>query len=286
MERVFEVLLPEQRRSSALFNSPHSGSDYTPDFLRTTSLGPLEIRSSEDAFVDELFAAAPAAGAPLMRATVPRACLDLNRAADDLDPALIAGTTRRFLNPRIAAGLGVIPRVVADGRAIVSGKLPLAEAQRRIAVYWQPYHDRLAALLAEQQAAFGEAILYDCHSMPHDALASVPSSWGRRPDLVLGDRFGASCDRWLMDAATDIFSGAGFVVARNTPFAGGYITQTYGRPAQRVHALQIEIDRALYMDEALIRRRPDFADVQARIATAVAALAALGIPRLRQVAAE
>lgn len=282
---VFEVHLPERRSSCALFNSPHSGSDYSPDFLGTTALGPLEIRSSEDAFVDELFATAPGCGAPLMMAKVPRACVDLNRAADDLDPALIVGTARRFLNPRIAAGLGVIPRVVADGRAIVAGKLPLAEAERRIADYWQPYHHRLRALLAEQRAEFGAAILFDCHSMPHDALASVAGSWGRRPDLVLGDRFGSSCDRWLIDAAAEIFGAAGFVVARNAPFAGGYITQTYGRPDQGLHALQIEIDRALYMDEARIVRRPDFAAVQARVATAITGLAALG-PGARQVAAE
>jgi len=235
--------------------------------------------------VDELFAAAPLRGAPLLAANVPRACVDLNRAPDDLDPALISGASRRFLNPRIAAGLGVIPRVVAEGRPIMQGKLPLAEAQRRLNAYWYPYHERLRALIAESRAAFGMAILFDCHSMPRDALTAAGGPWGRRPNIVLGDRFGAACDRWLVDAATDIFAAAGFVVARNAPFAGGYITQTYGRPSQGTQALQIEIDRGIYMDEERVARGSGFEEVRAKIAAAVAGLAGLG-PAVRQVAAE
>ena len=149
----------------------------------------------------------------------------------------------------------MIPRVVAEGRPIMQGKLTLAEAERRIArVLASLPRAGCAALLAEARAAFGMAILFDCHSMPHDALDAAPSVWGRRPDVILGDRFGAACERWLIDAATDIFAAAGFTVARNAPFAGGYITQTYGRPQQGVQALQIEIDRALYMDEARVER--------------------------------
>lgn len=285
IDPVFQLHLPDRTVSCAVFNSPHSGADYSAAFPGATLLGPVRIRSSEDAFVDELFAAAPLHGAPLMAANVPRACVDLNRAPDDLDPALIAGASRRFLNPRIAAGLGVIPRVVAEGRPIIQGKLPLAEAQRRITDYWHPYHDRLRALLAEQRTSFGMAILFDCHSMPHDALSAAAATWGKRPNLVLGDRFGAACDRWLVDAATDIFTAAGFVVARNAPFAGGYITQTYGRPGQGVQALQIEVDRALYMDEEHIVRRADFAEVRDLVARAISGLAGLG-PRARQIAAE
>ena len=216
---------------------------------------------------------------------MPRAWIDLNRAPDDLDPALIAGAARRFVNPRIAAGLGVIPRVVGEGRPIMHGKLPLAEAQRRIAGAWHPYHDRLRTLLADATARFGLALLFDCHSMPHDALGAAPVVGGRRPNLILGDRFGAACERWLIDAATDIFTAAGFVVARNAPFAGGYITQPYGRPQLGVHALQIEIDRSLYMDEARVERRPDFAELAALVGRAAAELAALG-PRPVRIAAE
>lgn len=282
---VYTLLMPSLQRSCAIFSSPHSGSDYSLDFLERTQLGPRVIRSSEDAFVDALFGSAPDHGAPLLAARVPRACVDLNRAPDDLDPALIAGASRRFLNPRIAAGLGVIPRVVAEGRPIMEGKLPLAEAERRLSAYWHPFHARLRALIEGTRSAFGLAILFDCHSMPHDALGSAPVVWGRRPNVILGDRFGASCNRWLIDAACDIFSAAGFVVARNAPFAGGYITQTYGQPDRGVHALQIEVDRSLYMNEATIERLPEFGAVGSLLDGVVRGLAGLG-PRALPVAAE
>jgi N-formylglutamate amidohydrolase len=284
-EEVFTLRMPSRPRSCAVFSSPHSGSDYAPEFLAASSLTPLQLRSSEDAFVDELYAAVPEHGAPLLAARVPRACLDLNRAPDDLDPALIAGTSRRFLNARVAAGLGVIPRVVGEGRPIMIGKLPLAEAQRRIATVWNPYHDRLRTLLEAARANFGAAILFDCHSMPHDALNAAPLVRGRRPDVVLGDRFGIACDRFVIDAAAEAFTAEGFVVARNAPFAGGYITQTYGRPQSGIHALQIEIDRGLYMDEMRVERATAFRETAARLSRVVAGLAALG-PRAMPMAAE
>ncbi|HRW15486.1 MAG: N-formylglutamate amidohydrolase [Rhodobacteraceae bacterium] len=284
-EQVFSLRMPVERSSCAVFNSPHSGRDYPAAFLESSRLDPLQIRSSEDAFVDELFARAPECGAPLLAARVPRAFLDLNRGPEDLDPALIDGAARRAVNPRIVAGLGVIPRVVAEGRPIIEGKLTLAEAEQRIAAHWHPYHAELATLVDGARARFGSAILFDCHSMPHDALATAPVVWGRRPDVILGDRFGAACDRWLIDAATEIFTAAGFVVARNAPFAGGYITQAYGRPRMGVHALQIEIDRALYMDEARVERLPCFEQIRGRIGAAVARLSELG-PREMRVAAE
>lgn len=275
-DTLYRLDLPEVATSCAVFNSPHSGSDYPASFLSRSRLDPLAIRSSEDAFVDLLFADAPRHGAPLLAARVPRACVDLNRSADELDPVLIAGASRRAMNPRVAAGLGVIPRVVAEGRIIFDGKLPLAEAEQRLNAFYRPYHARLRALLEDQRARFGQAILFDCHSMPHDALASAPIVWGRQPNVILGDRFGAACERWLIDAATEIFRSEGFVVARNAPFAGGYITQHYGRPQSGIHALQIEIDRALYMDEASVRPLPEFDAVRTRIGAAVAALAKLG----------
>lgn len=282
---VYALRMPGERRSCAVFSSPHSGAEYPADFLARSCLGALALRSSEDAFVDELFAEAPAAGAPLLAARVPRACIDLNRSCDDLDPALIAGASRRYVNARIAAGLGVIPRVVGEGRPIMHGKLTLAEAERRIRENWHPYHERLRTLLAEARVLFGVAILIDCHSMPHDALNAAPAVRGRRPEVILGDRFGAACERWLVDAATDLFAAEGFAVARNALFAGGYITQTYGQPGRGVQALQIEIDRRLYLDEARVERLPGFAEVAARIGQVVAGLAALG-PRRLSVAAE
>ncbi len=284
-DAVYSLTMPEARTSCAVFNSPHSGSSYPPEFLRRTRLDRLQMRSSEDAFVDELFGGAPRQGAPLLAARTPRAWVDFNRACDDLDPALIAGASRRFVNPRIAAGLGVIPRVVAEGRPIMDGKMTLSEARTRLDTCWRPYHRALQDLLRAQRTRFGVAILFDCHSMPHDALSTAPVVWGRRPDIVLGDRFGAACGRWLMDAAADMFASSGFAVARNAPFAGGYITQAYGRPRQGYHALQIEIDRSLYMDESAIEKRADFDEVRTRLARVVSDLATVG-PDSLPVAAE
>ncbi len=275
-EPLFSLSMPARRTSPAVFSSPHSGSDYDPATIGRSRLSPRHLRSSEDAFVDELFSAAPQHGAPLLAARVPRASVDLNRSPDDLDPALIAGASRRFLNPRIAAGLGVIPRVVAEGRPIIDGKMTLAEAQRRITAYHRPYHAQLRALLEQSRGAFGQGLLFDCHSMPHDALAASARIRGQRPNIVLGDRFGVACERWVVDAATDIFTAEGFIVARNAPFAGGFITQSYGRPATGIHALQIEVDRALYMDESRIEKLPDFADVRRAIGAAVAGLTGIG----------
>ncbi len=272
----FDLHLPAARLSPAVFSSPHSGSEYPAELLARTRLDLEQLRSSEDAFVDSLFLPATAHGAPLIAARLPRAWLDLNRAAEDLDPAVVEGAARRPGNPRIAAGLGVIPRVVAEGRHIQDGKLSMAVATARIAELWHPYHARLGALLDESRAMFGTAILFDCHSMPHDALASAPMLRGRRPDVILGDRFGASCDRWLIEAASEAFTAAGFAVARNAPFAGGYITQRYGVPQGGVQALQIEIDRALYMDERRIEKRPEFDEIAARLAEVIGRVTLLG----------
>lgn len=276
MTAPFVLYEPKEWTSPAVFSSPHSGASYPADFLNNAVLDAMSIRSSEDAFVDKLFRNAPQYGAPLLAATLPRAYVDLNRAADELDPALIAGAQRRGANPRISAGLGVIPRVVAEGRAIRSGKMPLREALKRLRVGYHPYHDQLDTLLAQQRDRFGRAILFDCHSMPHDALGSAPFVRGQRPDIILGDRFGAACGRWLIDAAAALFTEQGFVVARNAPFAGGYITQHYGRPSRDVHALQIEIDRALYMDERRLQPNGAFYDVRSRLDRVLSGLVGVG----------
>ncbi|MEO1000519.1 MAG: N-formylglutamate amidohydrolase [Pseudomonadota bacterium] len=233
-------------------------------------------RASEDAFVDELFASAPRQGAPLMVATAPRAFVDLNRAATELDPALVQGVPKIGVNPRVAAGLGVIPRVVADGKVIRRGKMPLSEARARLKRYHEPYHTALAEVLAAQRARFGAAFLFDCHSMPREAVLSTPHVNGRRPDVVLGDRFGAACARWVIEEAAAVFTRAGFAVARNAPFAGGYITQHYGAPERGVHALQIEIDRALYLDERRVERRADFRAFVGVLEPVIRELSALG----------
>ncbi len=272
----FFLTRPTRLTTPLVFSSPHSGSDYPVSFRMRTRLDALTLRSSEDAFVARLFSSAPEAGAPLLAARMPRAWLDLNRAADELDPALVEGAPRTPHNPRISSGLGVIPRVVAGGRAIYEGRIGLAEAEARIVTCWNPYHGALKGLMAEAHARFGQAILIDCHSMPHEAIEAHSRTEASPPEVVLGDRFGASADREIVDRIEADFRAAGLRVARNAPFSGAYITQTYGRPSRRHHVVQVEIDRALYMDEATIEPRPDFEAFRAMIAGIVARITDIG----------
>ncbi|MCV2893443.1 N-formylglutamate amidohydrolase [Lentibacter sp. XHP0401] len=259
MPRVaYDLIHPERRTTSVVFASPHSGRDYPWTFLRKTVLDQHTIRTSEDAFVDKLFGHAPKCGAPFLTAGAPRAYVDLNRASDELDPALFEGVTVRGHNPRVASGLGVVPRVVAGGRAIYRGKLPLSEASRRIDTYWRPYHQMLGKLLDQSYAYFGEAILVDCHSMPHEAMDMTARGVIRRPEVVIGDRHGASASGEIVDRLEAAFTAAGLHVVRNVPFAGAYICQTYGRPSRGQHAVQIEIDRSIYMNEQMIRPNGNF----------------------------
>ncbi|EAR50705.1 hypothetical protein OG2516_09889 [Oceanicola granulosus HTCC2516] len=277
---------PDIRTTSVVFASPHSGRAYPAQFLRSVILDEREIRSSEDAFVDQLFGAAPGYGAPLLTAGAPRAFVDLNRAAEELDPALIEGVRRVAHNPRIASGLGVIPRVVANGRAIYRGKIPLSEAHHRLSHYWRPYHGALRGLLEQSHGQFGEAILIDCHSMPHEALDNVGPAGAPRPDVVLGDRFGASAAASVVDQVEAAFTSVGFRVARNMPFAGAYVTQHYGRPSRRQHAIQVEIDRSLYMNERTVEPRPDFPEVCAALECVIAQITAIGRRHALPMAAE
>lgn len=283
---AFTLHLPRHRTTPVVFSSPHSGADYPQSFVSQSLLDRHAIRSSEDAFVDHLFSAAPQYGAPLIAARIPRAYIDLNRAADELDPAVIEGIDRTPHNPRVSSGLGVIPRVVAGGRAIYRGKLPRAEADQRIARYWVPYHATLKTLLDESLAQFGEAVLIDCHSMPHEAIEAHARPGHPRPDVVLGDRFGAAAGRDVVDRIEAAFAAAGLRTARNAPFAGAYIAQAHGRPSRRQHVVQIEIDRALYMDESRIVRRPDFLQFQTLVTGIIAEITASARPDARPLAAE
>lgn len=283
---AFILRQPDMRTTSVVFASPHSGRQYSASFLRRTVLDEHEVRSSEDAFVDDLFAAAVDNGAPILLAQAPRAYLDLNRAAEELDPALIDGVRRVGHNPRISSGLGVIPRVVSNGRSIYRGKLTMAEAQVRIEQIWQPYHDTLQTLMSDAQAQFGEAILLDCHSMPREALDNIGPKGAARPDVVLGDRFGASAAPAVIEQVEAAFVAAGFRVARNVPFAGAYICQHYGRPSHRHHAVQIEIDRSLYMEERTIRPSEHYAAFKVVMDGVIGALANIGRPAELRVAAE
>ena len=209
-----------QQSSCVVFASPHSGRDYPWSFLRKTVLDEHTIRSSEDAFVDRLFECAPQFGATFLKAGAPRAYIDLNRSADELDPALIEGVRKSGHNPRIASGLGVIPRVVANGRAIYRGKISQFEAEERINMYWRPYHEMLQKMLDQIRQRHGQAVLIDCHSMPHEAMDGVARGGMRRPDIVLGDRFGAAAVGDVVDRIEAAFVSAGFIVTRNAPFAG------------------------------------------------------------------
>lgn len=277
----YRLTLPERRTTGVVFASPHSGSHYPRDFLARSVLSEKAIRSSEDAFVDVLLERVPGFGAPLLAAVAPRAFVDLNRASDELDPALVEGFRAPAHNPRVASGLGVVPRVVSGGRAIYSGKLPLHEVRSRISDWWHPYHDRLQILLDESRMRFGQAILIDVHSMPHEAMDSVAVPGRPRPEVVLGDRYGASASAAVVEAVDAAFARAGLRTVRNAPFAGAYIAQTYGRPARGQHVVQVEIDRSLYMNEAEIRPNGNFAGFQRILSGILAEIAAIGQARDR-----
>ena len=261
----FHLHLPDTITCGAVFSSPHSGRDYPASFLRASALDGLAIRSSEDAFVDQLFGAVTDFGAPLLAASAPRAYVDLNRGVDELDPAVVDGARQVGGNPRVASGLGVIPRVVSEGRVLMQGKISMAEAQERLSLYYRPYHAQLRELLDTTRAAFGQVLLIDCHSMPREALANVSGVFGRMPEIVLGDRFGSSCSNELVEQVESLLVEAGFRVARNSPFAGAHITQAYGRPSSGQHCLQIEIDRSLYLDEATVTKNGQFDEVRAKL---------------------
>lgn len=249
MPPACEINLPQEQTIPFIFNSPHSGRFYPPDFLAATCLDRQEIRRSEDLLIDRLFQPVVRLGAPLMSAVYPRAYLDVNREPYELDPKMFAGRLPSFANIRslrVAGGLGTIPRVVSDTANIYKGPLAVEEALGRIERIYRPYHDTLRHLLAQTHVAFGIAVLIDCHSMPSNIRGGPNRA---RPDFVLGDRFGTSCLPELTDCAATALHALGYSVCRNKPYAGGFITEHYGRPARGLHALQIEINRALYMDE-------------------------------------
>jgi len=263
--KKFDLRLPKKVTNPVVFSSPHSGRDYPVDFIAGSVLSQRQLRSSEDAFVDELFACAPRFGSPLLSATLPRAYVDLNRDPDELDPSIVEGASTAYNNPRIASGLGVIPRVVSEGRQIQNGKLTMRQAKARIEDYYHPYHQLLAELLEQAHLSFDLSLLIDCHSMPSDALQNTLVHGRERPDIVLGNRYGSSAGKDVFDVVEAGFENQGFVVGRNTPFAGGHITQKYGAPSKGQHVVQVEINRALYMDESRIEKHADFDSMQVRM---------------------
>lgn len=269
---AFTVTRPRHWQSGVIFGSPHSGRIYPDWFLESSRLPLNLLRSSEDAFVDQIIACAPEMGAVTLSAGYPRAMVDLNRGVEEIDPLVVRGTPRAPLNQRTMAGLGVIPRVVSQGRAIHHAPISQFEAERRLNAYWRPYHAVLRGLIDEARAQFGQAVLIDMHSMPHDALNHLTAP---RPDIVLGNRHGASASARVTDAIASACETEGWRVRRNSPFSGAYIAATYGQPARNIHVVQLEIDRRLYMDEATITKRPDFDDFAARIAGVIRTLSSL-----------
>ena len=282
--QYWEALLPERQSAPVVFSSPHSGKDYPPDFVASSPLDLPALRRSEDSFVDELFAAAPGHGMPLLRALFPRAYIDANREPFELDPAMFEDELPSYANTRssrVAAGLGTIARVVSTGREIYGGKLKFAEAVARINDQYRPYHRALRELLDATRRSFSCYVLVDCHSMPSVGGPQDPDAGQRRPDIVLGDSFGNSCGGIVIDAAEKSLVSAGFKVSRNDPFAGGFTIRHYGRPAQGLHALQIEINRALYMDEVAIKAHQGLPELVRRLDALITTLAGLGVAELR-----
>jgi len=266
--RPFQVSRPPHHTAPFVFASPHSGRVYPQSFVRTSGLDPVSLRFSEDAFVDELFACAPTLGAPLIAARFPRAFVDANRAANEIDPSMFDALPALPMDARtvrMAAGLGVIPRVVRDGLEIYRGTLPAQEAAFRLDKFYRPYHAALARLIEETKARFGMVVIIDCHSMP---------SSSRAPDIVIGDQYGETAATPLVAHVIDAARKLGFTVGYNAPYAGGHTTSAYGHPTSGTHALQIEINRGLYLDERRIEKRASFEALAKRIGALIEQLVA------------
>lgn len=284
---AFTLLKPAEQLTPVVFCSPHSGRIYPKAFLEASQLDPHTLRKSEDCYVDELFEPVTALGAPLISARFPRAYLDVNREPYELDPELFHGRLPAFANTqsaRVVGGLGTIARIVADTEEIYRERLPIGAAFERIEKLYRPFHGALAELLEATRKRFGMAVLIDCHSMPSASIGQPP---GGRPHFVLGDRFGASCDAKLTRYIRDMLQRSGFEVQINRPYAGGFITEHYGSPARGVHALQLEINRALYLDESTLSKSKDFPKLRRTLSEMTARVfSALPVLLERRAAAE
>lgn len=278
LDPPFDVIEAERLASPLVFSSPHSGSVYPRRFLASARLDAMTLRRSEDAYVDELFAGAVARGAPLVRARFPRAYLDLNREAYELDPRMFEGRLPSFANTRsirVAGGLGTIAQVVGNSQEIYAERLKVDEVLARIEKLYKPYHRTLQSLLGRARQSFGLAVLIDCHSMPSVSTLPLPESADRKikADFVLGDRYGTSAAVEFVDCVENELRRLGYSVLRNKPYAGGFITEHYGDPPSHLHAMQIEVNRALYMDEKSLAKAERFGRIAADLSEVVGTLA-------------
>ncbi len=268
----FQIVEPERWRAPIIFNSPHSGSNYPDEFLLASRVDLSSLRRSEDSFVDEIISGLSGLGFPVVSVNFPRSYVDVNREPYELDPRMFTGRLPSFANTRsmrVAGGLGTIPRLVGDGQEIYRERLDVEEAMRRIETLYKPYHRALRRLIAKAHEAFGLAILVDCHSMPSVGLSRDEA---RRADIVIGDRYGTSCAPLLTDVVEDTMASLGYSTGRNKPYAGGFITEHYGNPVNGLHAIQIELNRAIYMDERRRERGVDLPRVTADFAALAEAL--------------
>lgn len=276
----FEIVEPAQWRAPIIFNSPHSGSVYPAEFLSASRIDVVALRRSEDSFMDELIVGLSDRGFPVMRVHFPRSYVDVNREPYELDPRMFTGRLPSFANTRsmrVAGGLGTIPRVVGDGQEIYRERLDVDDALARIETLYKPYHRGLRRLINKAHQAFGTAIVVDCHSMPSIGISRDEP---RRPDVVIGDRYGTSCAGVLVDVVESTFGRLGYSLGRNKPYAGGFITEHYGNPASGLHAVQIELNRAIYMDERRRERTARFDQIAADFTVLADALAAVPLTEL------
>lgn len=271
INHTFEIDHPASQTIPFVFASPHSGRDYQTSFIANSRLSPLTLRRSEDSFIDDLYSEVPSYGAPFLKALFPRAYLDPNREAYELDPYMFMEPLPEFVNtksPQVLAGLGTVPRVVANGDEIYKRKLLFKEAENRIKTCYFPYHAALNNLINETKKKFGKCILIDCHSMP----SIYTESTNNNVDIVLGNKHGKTCANELMQFVENQFKYLDLIVRRNHPYAGGYTTKHYGKPNENVHALQIEVNRASYMNEKTITRKNDFIMMKNKISNLLEAL--------------
>ncbi len=281
LDPPFEILEPAVCAGPVLFNSPHSGSAYPPPFLAISRLEIATLRRSEDSFVDELMAGVVPRGFPLMHAHFPRCFVDVNREPYELDPRMFDGRLPSFANTRsmrVAGGLGTVARVVGDAQEIYDRRIPVDDALQRIESLYKPYHRALRRLFSQVHRDFGAAVLIDCHSMPSTVSHRDER---QRPEFVLGDRYGTSCVPTVAETVERTLRGLGYTVSRNKPYAGGFITEHYGNPAAGLHALQLEINRALYMDERRYERSGNFDRLAADLETLACRLGEIPLDELR-----